>query len=157
MEKTNGSREVRVADGDSRLTVEAAGPPIEAWHDDFVVLARAIKARHADPMHEHERLLLLGEVLEASRDANRAMHTWISQSLSEYRGSHSAWDLASSSGEFGRVLEQYLGTVRRTAERLRVLSPVFVAAKEIDPRLSLVRDLDSRMGAPQAACVRTRP
>jgi hypothetical protein len=62
----------------------------------------------------------------AGRDVARVHDRWLSQSLAEYRGSRSAWDLEATTVELRLKLDQYDQTLRETADRLIALIPSLV-------------------------------
>jgi hypothetical protein len=87
------------------------------------VLAAASSVRLDDPRLEQERVVLIGAVIAAGRDAERVLDTWLKQSLTEYRGSHSTWNLESTTTELRRALAQFDGVLRAMAVRLQALIP----------------------------------
>ena len=87
------------------------------------MLAVASNARLDDPLLEQERVVLIGAAIAAGRDAHRALDAWLSQSLVEYRGSHSAWDLRSTAAHLCQALDRYETTARRMATRLSAIIP----------------------------------
>lgn len=91
-------------------------------HPAFLV-ASASSARLEDPRLEQERVVLIGAALAAGREASRALEAWLAQSLVEYRGSRSAWDLEATTAELCRALDRYDATMRDMAARLCALLP----------------------------------
>ena len=87
------------------------------------ILAMASSIRLDDPRLEHERVVMLEVAIVAGREASRALDRWLSQSLAEYRGSRSAWDLEATTAELRGTLDRYDRTLRETAERLVGLIP----------------------------------
>ena len=65
--------------------------------------------------------MLIGAVIAAGRDATRILDTWLVQSLTEYRGSHSAWNLEATTTELYRALNRFDGVLREMAARLQAL------------------------------------
>jgi hypothetical protein len=98
---------------------------------DLAVLAVAAGTRFEDPRRELERVILLGSVIEAARAENIAMRAWVTHSLTEYRGSRSAWDLVNTTDALGRAFSEYLGIVTHAAERLRKLLPLASAPSDV--------------------------
>ena len=87
------------------------------------ILAMASSIRLDDPRLEHERVVMLGVAIVAGREASKALDRWLSQSMAEYRGSRSAWDLEATTAELRSTLDRYDQTLRETAERLIGLIP----------------------------------
>jgi hypothetical protein len=87
------------------------------------ILALASSVRLDDPREEHERVVMLEIAIVAGREAARALDRWLSQSLAEYRGSRTAWDLKATTGELRQQLDQFDGILRDTADRLIALIP----------------------------------
>jgi hypothetical protein len=83
------------------------------------LLATAASSRAADPEREQRRIELLAAALSAAREASEAMHVWVAQLLSEYRGSRTAWDLQATSERLENTLCYFDATVRDTAALLR--------------------------------------
>jgi len=87
------------------------------------LLAAASSVRLDDPRLDQERVVLLGAALSAGREAVRALDAWLAQSLVEYRGSRSAWNLEATTARLCRVLDEYETTIRDAAARLGALIP----------------------------------
>ena len=92
------------------------------------ILALASGIRLDDPRQEHERVVMLEVAIIAGREAARALDRWLSQSLAEYRGSRTAWDLKATTAELRLELDQFDTILRETADRLAVLIPGLVDA-----------------------------
>lgn len=88
---------------------------------DSEIVATAMSARFDDPRVEAEREAVLGEVIHAARELHQGMREQTLHALAEYRGSHSAWDVATEAGLVYAALDQYSMTMRRAAARLRPL------------------------------------
>jgi hypothetical protein len=73
---------------------------------------------------------LLAGALGVAREASDAMHTWLVQLLSEYRGSRTAWDLEVTSQRLELALARFDETVRETAAKLRARIPAIVDREE---------------------------
>jgi hypothetical protein len=84
----------------------------------LAVLAAAAEARFDDPRIELERTVLLAVMLDAGRELERTLNAWLRQTLSEYRGSRSAWDLRGTSAELRLALARFEATVESTAAQL---------------------------------------
>jgi hypothetical protein len=87
------------------------------------ILAIASGIRLDDPRLERERVVMLEVAIIAGKEAARALDRWLSQSLAEYRGSRSAWDLEATTLELRIKLDQYDATLRETADHLLALIP----------------------------------
>ena len=87
------------------------------------ILALAASMRLDDPREEHERVVMLEVAIMAGRDAGRALDRWLSQSVAEYRGSRSVWNLNTTTAELRRELDQFDQLLRDTAGRLIALIP----------------------------------
>jgi hypothetical protein len=92
------------------------------------ILALASSIRLDDPKLEQERVVMLEVAIVAGRDAAHALDRWLSQSLTEYRGSRSAWDLKATTVEMRMKLRRFEETVRDSADRLVVLAPQLLEA-----------------------------
>ena len=92
----------------------------------LAILALASSIRLDDPRQEHERVVMLEIAIIAGREAGRALDRWLSQSLAEYRGSRTAWDLEATTAELRLKLDQFDEIVRDTADRLIALIPGLV-------------------------------
>jgi hypothetical protein len=114
-------REASAAGGASHTSQ----PSEQSQHfDPFSVLARASSARLADPAQEQERIMLIASALAAGRVASHALDTWLTQLLSEHRGSHSAFDFVTTSDELRAALVHFGQAVQQTAVRLNALIPI---------------------------------
>ena len=96
------------------------------------VLAAAAEARFDDPRTELERTVLLAVMLDAGRELERTLNAWLRQTLSEYRGSRSAWDLRATSVELRLALARFEATVASTASQLYRLVPDAAAKPVIE-------------------------
>jgi hypothetical protein len=105
------------------------------------VLAIASSTRLDDPRRERERLVLVEVAILAAREMASALERWLSETLAEYRGSHSAWDLEATTAELHVKLDRYEQTFRETADRLVALIPGLVDGI---PGLSPAADLNHR-------------
>ena len=117
-----GSPVARRATRTAAVASAAESNDASALHP-LAVIALASSLRLDDPRSEDERIALLGTAIDAGREAARALDTWVTQSMAEYRGSRSAWDLQSTSARLRAALSRYDATMRETCERLRVLIP----------------------------------
>lgn len=103
--------------------------PAERLTDDLqrgqalLLLAKACSSRMTNAELEQRRIEVLAAALLAAREASDAMHSWLAQSLSEYRGSRTAWDLQATSERLERALAHFDETVRETAALLRARIP----------------------------------
>ena len=87
------------------------------------ILALAASIRLDDPRQEHERVVMLEVAIMAGRDASRALDRWLSQSLAEYRGSRTTWDLTATTADLRLELDRFEKILRETADRLTALIP----------------------------------
>ena len=87
------------------------------------ILALAASIRLEDPRGEHERVVMLEVAIIAGREAARTLDRWLSQSLAEYRGSRTTWDLTATTAELRVELDQFEKILRDTADRLIALIP----------------------------------
>jgi len=125
--------------------------PSSTLHPLFI-LAISSSARLDDPGLEGERVALVEAAIVAGREGAHALARWLSQSLAEYRGSHSAWDLEATSADLRTKLERYEQTLREIAGRL----------VELIPGLSeKLRELElggpSRSAVPGRSSIHSRP
>jgi hypothetical protein len=95
-------------------------------HHPLSTLALATSVRLDDPLQEHERVVMVEVAIVAGREAARALDRWLSQSLTECRGSRSAWDLEATTTELRFKLDQFDVILRETADRLIRLIPGLV-------------------------------
>jgi hypothetical protein len=91
------------------------------------ILALASSIRLDDARQEHERVVLVQVGIMAGREAARVLDRWLSQSLAEYRGSRSRWDLEATTAELRVKLDQFEEILRDNAERLMALIPGLVS------------------------------
>jgi len=91
--------------------------------DLLSLVASVATARLDEPALELERVGLIRIVIAAGREASRGFDVWLSQTLSEYRGSHSVWDLDATTEHFRHTLAEFDQTLRDNADRLRQLAP----------------------------------
>jgi hypothetical protein len=123
---------------DQRAVLREAAPrstrptdtPISIRADDdhvlphaLSILALASSIRLDDPRQERERVVYLEVAIMAGRDAARTLDRWLLQSLAEYRGSRSKWDLEATTAELRVKLDQFDAILRDTADRLIALIP----------------------------------
>ena len=90
------------------------------------ILALASSIRLDDPRQEHERVVMLEVAIMAGREAARTLDRWLSQSLAEYRGSRTAWDLKATTAELRLQFARFDEILSDTADRLRALVPGLV-------------------------------
>ena len=114
------------------------------------VLAVASSVRLDDPRREHERVVMIEVAIAAGRDAARALDRWLSQSLAEYRGSRTSWDLEATTTELRLKLARYDHTLDTTAKRLVELIPE-LADQAPGPVPAAERDDQQLLGAVAAA------
>jgi hypothetical protein len=96
-------------------------PVVTISRGDTEVIALALTSRLADTSDEDERVAVLQEVIHAARDLHQGMREQTLHALAEYRGTHSAWDVATEGRLVYAALDRYSVTVRRAAARLRHL------------------------------------
>jgi hypothetical protein len=89
----------------------------------LTVLRVASSLRLEDPRREHERVVMIEVAIVAGREAARSLDRWLSQSLAEYRGSRTAWDLEATTTELRLKLARFDHTLHTTAKRLLTLIP----------------------------------
>ena len=87
------------------------------------IVALAASIRLDDPRQEHERVVMLEIAIIAGREAARTLDRWLSQSLAEYRGSRSAWDLEATTEELRVEFARFDEILGKTADRLLALIP----------------------------------
>ena len=80
------------------------------------IVALAASIRLDDPRQEHERVVMLEIAIIAGREAARTLDRWLSQSLAEYRGSRSAWDLEATTEELRVESHVFVGMRRKTRD-----------------------------------------
>jgi hypothetical protein len=102
---------------------ESAQPDSTSGEDAFSLLALAASQRMGEATPEQERIGLIGAALAAGQEANAALADWLSQTLCEYRGSRSVWDLRSAGSRLERALTEFGDAVREGAARFRRLRP----------------------------------
>ena len=73
-------------------------------------------------------MVMLEVAIMAGREAARTLDRWLSQSLAEYRGSRTAWDLTATTADLRLELDQFEKLLRETADRLSALIPGLVDA-----------------------------
>jgi hypothetical protein len=128
-------------------------------HEDLNLLGFVAAQRFSDPSDEDERVALISAALDAGRTASRAMQMWVSHSLTEYRGSHSRWDVAATTADLSRALDVFVCAVGNAATRLRHSSAVrlagasgrVVSTTEATTRTPLVRGIESARRAMRTA------
>jgi len=107
-------------------------PPATQLNDEplpphpLSILALASSIRLDDPRQEHERVVMLEVAIIAGRDAARTLDRWLSQSLAEYRGSRTAWDLRATTTELRLEFARFDEILGNTADRLLALIPGLV-------------------------------
>ena len=90
------------------------------------ILAVASSIRLDDPRQEHERVVMLEVAIIAGQEAERALDQWLSQTLAEYRGSRTAWDLKATTVELRLEFARFDEILGTTADRLLALIPGLV-------------------------------
>lgn len=118
---------------DTRPTSDATNPLATK---SLAVLAVAAEVRFDDPRIELERTVLLAVVLDAGRELERALNAWLRQTLSEYRGSRSAWDLRGTSAELRLAFARFEATVESAAAQLYRIVPDAADKPTIDQEMS---------------------
>ena len=83
--------------------------------DELRIAARVTSVRFPQREHEQERLALVDELLRIEANLGRALSQHARHGLSESRGSHSTWDVASEAEHIFTTLAQYETIVRRMA------------------------------------------
>ena len=104
-----------------------ADPVVAPFDYGLRIVAIAASSRVANAELERERLAHVENVLSVARAANAALHMWVTQCLSEYRGSRTAWDLPATSELLGEALAQFEASVHESATRLSEVMPEIVA------------------------------
>jgi len=74
---------------------------------DLRVASAVVSLRLADPAAEQRRLALVDELLRATGNLGRALVGHARHGLSEYRGTHSAWDVAADAEQVLEALARY--------------------------------------------------
>lgn len=100
---------------------------------DLDVLARLTAARFTDAGQEARRLQWLDELNSASASLSRALATLNRHAISECRGSHSKWDMATDSRVFYDALARYATLVRDVAAEYQRLSPAPAETSAVVP------------------------
>ena len=91
--------------------------------DAIAVVTIASELRLDDARLEAQRLQLLRTALDRGHEASASMHAWVHQLRSEYRGSHTSWDVDKTSAELGVALDRFESTLTEVASRLRSIVP----------------------------------
>jgi hypothetical protein len=101
--------------------------PIEAVSlppaNPLSILAHAASVRLDDPRDEQERVVAIEVAIIAGRAAAHTLDRWLTQSLAEYRGSQSAWDLEATTAQLRLELDQFNAVLRDMSGRLTALIP----------------------------------
>ena len=71
-------------------------------------------------------MVMLEVAIIAGREAERALDQWLSQTLAEYRGSRTAWDLKATTVELRLEFARFDEILGTTADRLLALIPGLV-------------------------------
>ena len=93
---------------------------------DLRVASAVISLRFDDPAAEQRRLSLVDELLRATSNLSRALAGHARHGLSESRGTHSAWDMASDAERVFEALVRYEALIYTIGYEYRLL----VAAAE---------------------------
>lgn len=91
--------------------------------DPLETLAIVSSVRLADERLEEHRLAIIERALTSARVASDALHAWVAQSLSEYRGSRTTWDLQSTGSRLRCALAHLDSVLRESATQLSALVP----------------------------------
>ena len=94
--------------------------------DAIAIVAIASGLRPDDAQLEARRVQLLRTAVECSHEANESLQAWVHQLRSEYRGSHTAWNLGETSAQLWLALDQFDTTVEEIATQLRSLFPELI-------------------------------
>jgi hypothetical protein len=89
--------------------------------DELAIVALAARTRLPEANLEAQRVHLLAQVLEAGRDASTTLQAWVTQLLSEHRGSLTSWDLSSTGDRMVQALDDFQAVVGASAPALRQL------------------------------------
>jgi hypothetical protein len=125
---SRGQLEVTRGENGSHETEAMSGARNQAHEDQpsvhpLTVLRVASSLRLEDPRREHERVVMIEVAIVAGREAARTLDRWLSQSLAEYRGSRTSWDLEATTAELRLKLARFDHTLHTTAKRLLTLVP----------------------------------
>jgi hypothetical protein len=101
---------------------DASSPEMEVGRA-LSTLAAASSQRMEHRELEAVRLALLNNVLITGRDACAALQAWLSQCLSEYRGSRTAWDLQDTTAHLRIALARFHATALDSSQLLRSIMP----------------------------------
>ena len=94
--------------------------------DAIAVVAIASGLRLDDGELEARRVQLVRTALDRSQDASASLQAWVHQLRSEYRGSHTSWDLSETSVQLTLSLVRFDATVAEMATELRSLFPELI-------------------------------
>jgi hypothetical protein len=141
---SRGQLAVTRGENESHGAQAMAGAPNQA-HDDrpvhpLTVLRMASSLRLEDPRREHERVVMIEVAIVAGREAARTLDRWLSQSLAEYRGSRTSWDLEATTAELRLKLARFDHTLHTTAKRLLALVP------ELSDEVTALDDVTDAVG-----------
>jgi hypothetical protein len=120
------------------------------------ILAHAASVRLDDPRDEHERVVAIEVAIIAGRAAAHTLDRWLTQSLAEYRGSQSAWDLDATTVQLRLELDQFDSVLRDMSGRLTVLIPGLVNGKSGPASVSASEPKRQRARAEVSAASRLR-
>ena len=135
-------------------------PPIDAVSlppaNSLSILAHAASIRLDDPRDEQERVVAIEVAIIAGRAAAHALDRWLTQSLAEYRGSQSAWDLEATTAELRLELDQFDTVMRDMSGRLTALIPGLMNGKSGSVSVSASKPTRQRARAQLSALSRLR-
>src|SRR5688572_15508132 len=94
--------------------------------DAIAIVAIASELRLDDAQPEARRVQLVRTALDRSHEASESIRAWVHQLRSEYRGSHTAWNLWETSAQLSLALERFDATVAEVATQLRSLFPELI-------------------------------
>jgi hypothetical protein len=95
----------------------------QLMRDAIAVVAIASALRLDDTQLEARRVQLVRTALDRGHETTELMQAWVHQLRSEYRGSHTAWDLGSTSAQLRLALDRFDTTIAEVATHLRDLAP----------------------------------
>jgi hypothetical protein len=122
---TGGAVSDSATSGDERLHPSDRRPPerITLRRADLELVAFFATARLSDPAAEHERVERLDEVHATGRLLVRRLSRLVAHSVTESKGSHTAWHLPTDAAEFFDALAMYADLIRGSAKRIRTQLP----------------------------------
>jgi hypothetical protein len=115
--------EPHVATHSSKGAVSESTPSDSEAGRALTMLALASSQRLEHPELEAVRMALLENVLITGREALASLQAWLSQCLSEYRGSRTSWDLMDTTGQLRMALARFHATALDSAQLLRTILP----------------------------------